>query len=222
VPQLFASSGVESGPSCAPAALATSSDPGEIARALLARVERRDHPVRAMTAARDHRTVGASRHRARHEARHEGEAMTQQYEAPAAQTTPRPDREAEWVAERSVGWVVFAAVVLATGGLLNGIYGIAAIASSRFYAGGVTYVVGDLKTLGWIALALGAAELAASLGLLAFVGWARWLGAGVAGLNAILQLLLMPGAPFLALALLAVNVLVVYALVAHGREWHDA
>jgi hypothetical protein len=31
----------------------------------------------------------------------------------------------------------------------------------------------------------------------------------------------MPGAPFLALALFGANMLVVYALVAHGREWRD-
>lgn len=148
--------------------------------------------------------------------------MTQPYETAVPHAEPRSHADAEWDAKRGVGWMVFAAVVLATGGALNGIYGIAAIASSRFYAAGVTYVIGDLKTLGWVALALGAAELAASLGLLAFAGWARWLGAGAAGLNAMLQLLLMPGAPFLALALLAINVLVVYALLVHGHDWQDA
>ena len=146
--------------------------------------------------------------------------MTQHYEAPV----PHPARErheADRAADRGVGWMVFAAVMLSTSGVVNGIYGIAAIASSKFFAGGVTYVIGDLKTLGWIALALGAAELAASLGILAFAGWARWVGAGAAGLNALVQLLIMPGAPFLALALFAANVLVVYALVAHGGEWRD-
>jgi hypothetical protein len=118
--------------------------------------------------------------------------------------------------------MVFAAVMLATGGTLNGIYGTAAIASSKFYAPGVHYVIADLKTLGWTVLALGAAEFAAALGILAFAQWARWLGAGAAGLNAIVQLLIMPGAPFLAIALFAANVLVVYALVAHGGQWRDA
>jgi hypothetical protein len=147
--------------------------------------------------------------------------MTQPYEAHAPHPPARTQREAERDVERGVGWMVFAAVMLAMGGLLNGIYGIAAIASSKFYAGGVTYVIGDLKTLGWIALAIAAAQLAASLGILAFARWARWVGAGAAGLSAIVHLLIMPGAPFLALVLFGANVLVVFALVVHGREWRD-
>jgi hypothetical protein len=147
--------------------------------------------------------------------------MTQPYEASAAHPPARARRAAERDAERGVGWMVFAAVMLAVGGSLNGVYGIAAVASSKFYAGGVTYVIGDLKTLGWIALALAAAQLAASLGILVFAGWARWVGAAAAGLSAVVHLLVMPGAPFLAIALFAVNVLVLYALVAHGRQWRD-
>jgi hypothetical protein len=168
-----------------------------------------------MKAARGGRTVGRD---PRHRARDEGEAMTQPYEAHVPHPRARDRREAE----RGVGWMVFAAVMLATGGALNGIYGIAAIASSKFYAGGVSYVIADLKTLGWTVLALGVVEFAAALGILAFAQWARWLGAGAAGLNAIIQLLIMPGAPFLAIALFAANVLVVYALVAHGGQWRDA
>lgn len=147
--------------------------------------------------------------------------MTEPYEGPYAQPHVRVRSDAEIDAERGVGWMVFASVMLATSGALNGIYGIAAIASSKFFAGGVTYVVGDLKTLGWIALVLGAAQLAAGLGLLAFAAWARWLGAAAAGLNAIAWLLLMPGAPLLAAALAVTDVLVVYALIAHGDQWHE-
>jgi len=147
--------------------------------------------------------------------------MIEPYEGPFAQP-PVPGRgEAELEAARGVGWMVFASVMLATGGALNAIYGVGAIASSKFFASGVTYVIGDLKTLGWIALLLGIAEIAASLGILAFTAWARWLGAAAAGLNAIVQLLIMPGAPFLALALLTTNMLVVYALVVHGDQWHE-
>jgi hypothetical protein len=147
--------------------------------------------------------------------------MTQPYEAHAPHPPVRAHREAERDTERGVGWMVFAAVMLAVGGSLNGIYGVAAIATSKFYAGGVTYVIGDLKTLGWITVAVAAGQLTASLGILVFAGWARWVGAGIAGVSAVVHLLIMPGAPFLALALFGANMLVVYALVAHGREWRD-
>src|SRR3954463_176320 len=172
-----------------------------------------------MFASRGRRTLGCD---PRHRAREGGEAMTRPYEASAPPATAPAHRAAERDADRGVGWMVFAAVMLAMGGLLNGIYGIAAIASSKFYAGGVTYVIGDLKTLGWITLAIGAAQLAASLGILAFVGWVRWVGAAAAGLSAIVHLLIMPGAPFLGLALFGADRLGVHAPLAHGREWRDA
>jgi hypothetical protein len=168
-----------------------------------------------MNGARRRPTVRASPLRGRDE----GEVMTEPYETAVRGATPRDRSLPE--AERGVGWMVFAAVMLATGGALNGIYGIAAIASSKFFVAGASYVIGDLKTLGWIAIALGAAEMAAALGILAFAQWARWLGAGAAAVNALVQLLIMPAAPFLALALLVMNVLVVYALVAYGNHWRD-
>jgi hypothetical protein len=148
--------------------------------------------------------------------------MTQPYEAPApprAPAAPRRPTDRERESERSVGWVVFAAAMLGTSGVLNTIYGIAAIASSRFYVAGATYVIGDLKTLGWIGAALGAAKIGASLGLLAFTAWARWLGVGAAAVNGVLQLLLIQGAPLLTAALLVSDILIVYGLLVHGKQW---
>jgi hypothetical protein len=118
--------------------------------------------------------------------------------------------------DHAVGWLVFAAIVLALVGVLNGIYGTAAIASSDFYAKDTQYVVGDLETYGWLMLLVGVVQFCASLGVLAFAQWARWVGVASAGANGIIQLLVMPAAPFLALGLFVVDVLVVYGLVAYG------
>jgi hypothetical protein len=41
---------------------------------------------------------------------------------------------------------------------------------------------------------------------------------GLASCGAIVQLLFMPSAPFLSLALFGVNVLIVYGLVVHGER----
>jgi hypothetical protein len=121
--------------------------------------------------------------------------------------------------ERAVGWLVFSAIVLAPTGVLNGVYGVAAIASSDFYVGDAEYVLGGLQTYGWLMVFIGAVQFGASLGILAFAQWARWVGAASAAVNAIVQLLVMPAAPFVALALLTMNVLVVYGLVAYGQRW---
>lgn len=121
--------------------------------------------------------------------------------------------------DHAVGWLVFAAIVLALVGVLNGIYGIAAIATSSFYAQDARYVFGNLETHGWLMLLIGVVQFCASLGVLAFAQWARWVGVASVGANAIVQLLVMPAAPFLALALLAMDVLVIYGLVAYGGRW---
>ena len=122
-------------------------------------------------------------------------------------------------ADRAVGWMVFAAIVLGLVGVLSGIYGIAAIASSDFYVTDTQYVLGNLETYGWAMLVVGVVQFCASLGVLAFAQWARWLGVASAAVNAIVQLLVMPAAPFLAVALLTVDVLVVYGLIAYGQRW---
>jgi hypothetical protein len=128
-------------------------------------------------------------------------------------------RDYESEAEHAVGWIVFAAIVLALLGVLNGIYGIAAIAGSDVYVHDAKYVLGSLEMYGWLMLAIGVVQVCASLAVLAFVQWARWVGAASAAANALVQLLVMPAAPVAALILFATDVLVVYGLVAYGQRW---
>ena len=82
------------------------------------------------------------------------------------------------------------------------------------------YVIGDLKTFGWILLALGVVQILASgdpgVGRLGAVG-----GVASATLNA-LALLLSSRLSFLALALFAVDLLVIYGLVAYGGRLRPA
>jgi hypothetical protein len=123
----------------------------------------------------------------------------------------RPSRD-----DRAVGWVVSAALVLAVLGVLNVMYGIAAISRSTFYVRDARYMFGDLNTYGWVLLVLGVAQLCASLGILAWARWARWVGIASAGANAVAQLLFLPSAPLLALALFGADLLVLYGLIAYG------
>src|SRR5437764_11276321 len=81
------------------------------------------------------------------------------------------------------GWVVFAGVMIMLAGVINTIYGIAAIAESSFYAGNTRFVFSDLKTWGWIVLCIGALQVAAAVGIWARETWARWTGVAVASIN---------------------------------------
>ena len=118
--------------------------------------------------------------------------------------------------ESGSGWVIFAGVMILMAGVINTIYGIAAIAESSFYAGNTRFVFSDLKTWGWIVLLIGVLESIAALGIWARATWARWTGVAVAGLNGIAQLLFIPAYPFLSLAIFSMDLLVIYGLIAHG------
>ncbi len=123
---------------------------------------------------------------------------------------------AEPAVETHSGWLVFATVALALGGLLGLMAGIVAIADSTFYVAGAKYVFSDLNTWGWIATAAGALALASGLGVPSRAQWARWGGIAVATAQAIVQLLMIQGYPMWSVCIFAIDVLVIYALAAHG------
>jgi hypothetical protein len=135
-------------------------------------------------------------------------------------TTPvRPERAGEAVdfADRpGAGWVAFAATMLFIVGVLNVIYGIAAIDNSKFFVHNAKYVFSDLNTWGWIVLILGVVQLFSGLGIWAGNQAARWAGILVAGLSAIAQLLFLPSQPLASLAIFAIDVVILYGLLAYG------
>lgn len=124
--------------------------------------------------------------------------------------------EDEYGEPQGYGWVVFAAVIILLAATLNVIYGIAAIGNSQFYVSNTHFVISDLKTWGWVVLAFGVVQYCAALGILVQASWARWTGVAVAGVNAVVQLVFLPAAPFLALSVFALDLLVIYGLVAYG------
>jgi hypothetical protein len=62
-------------------------------------------------------------------------------------------------AEKAVGWLGYAAIMLVFAGGWNIFDGILAIANSKVFTKNATYVFSDLKTWGWIILLLGVGEL---------------------------------------------------------------
>ncbi len=116
------------------------------------------------------------------------------------------------------GRAVFAAVLLMIGGVLNTIYGIAAISNSHFYVHNTHYVFANLKTWGWITLALGVLELLASVSLFGGGGFGRWIGIIAAGLVAIDSLLQIPAYPFLSIAIFALSLWIIHGLTRADTE----
>src|SRR5262245_44180402 len=115
------------------------------------------------------------------------------------------------------GWWVFAGVLLLVAGVLNIIYGIAAIGDSKFFLNEVSFIISNLNTWGWILLIVGVLELVAAFSLFSGGEFGRWFGIFIASLNAIGALLSIPAYPFWSLAIFALAIIIIYKL-AEGPE----
>ncbi|HME01902.1 MAG TPA: hypothetical protein VKG38_02595 [Solirubrobacteraceae bacterium] len=110
------------------------------------------------------------------------------------------------------GWWIFAGILLGISGVLNVIWGIAAISESHFFVLNTHYILSDLKTWGWITLILGIAQGFAAVSLFAGGAYGRWFGVVTAVLVAIDSLLDIPAYPFWSLCVFALSVIIVYQL----------
>ena len=64
--------------------------------------------------------------------------------------------------EQRSGWVTFAGALLLLAGILNVIYGIAAIGDSKFFIQDQKYILSNLNTWGWVTLILGVLQFIAA------------------------------------------------------------
>jgi hypothetical protein len=103
-------------------------------------------------------------------------------------------------------------------GILNIVYGIAAIDNSKFFAGHTEFVISSLKTWGWITLIIGILEVLAAFSIWAGGMFGAIFGIFAASISAIGALLSIPAYPFLSLAIFAIDILIIYGLAAYGAR----
>ena len=114
------------------------------------------------------------------------------------------------------GWVIFAAVMLIIVGILNVIWGIAAIADSKFFVQDQKYILSNLNAWGWITLIIGVAQLAAGFSLWSGNLYGRAMAILFASLSALAALLSIPAYPFWSLAIFALDIIVIYQVSLYG------
>ncbi len=126
-----------------------------------------------------------------------------------------------------VGWIVFAGFVLLMIGAIDMLQGFVAIIKDEYVVAtpkGIAIV--DVTTWGWLTLIWGALLILVGLALLAGSSWARWAAIVGVFVNAIAQIGFManyPQAyPLWNILIVALNVLVLYALTAHWRGFKDS
>jgi len=119
---------------------------------------------------------------------------------------------------RGAGSALFVGILLLVVGILNIVYGIAAVGNSNFFVNDTQYVFADLHTWGWITIILGVIELTAAFSLFAGNTYGRVVGIIAATLGAIGALLDVGGAhPWWSLAVFAVCVICIKGLAVYGE-----
>ena len=122
-----------------------------------------------------------------------------------------------------VGWIVFAAVIMIMIGALHAIEGLIAIFKDDYYLvtdRGLVFTA-DYTAWGWVHLIVGL--LIAAAGIYLFTGriWARVIGVCVAVLSVLVNFTFIQAYPVWSAIMITLDVIVVYALIVHGREMRD-
>ncbi len=120
--------------------------------------------------------------------------------------------------KQGAGWVVFAAIVLVTAGIMRFFDAIWAFR----YHGALPQNLEDaifghsLKTYGWIYIVVAAVLVIAGFMVLQGSQIARWVGVVAGAIGAISAIWWMPYYPVWSLTYIGIGAIVVYALVAYG------
>ena len=118
------------------------------------------------------------------------------------------------------GWVVFAGMMLILLGSFQAIMGLVALFNPGYYlvAPEGLVVSVDFNTWGWVHLIIGVIAVAAGAGLIAGNMLARIVGVVVALLSALANLSFLAAYPVWSTIIIVIDVIVIYAIVVHGRE----
>lgn len=119
------------------------------------------------------------------------------------------------------GWIGFAGILMLIIGSIDFFQGLIALFEDEYYVVSPSgFLVVDLTAWGWILLIWGALLILAGLGLVGGMGWARWFAIVVVSLNFLAQLGFLGNTqyPLWSLTVMALNVIVLYALTARWKE----
>jgi hypothetical protein len=134
-------------------------------------------------------------------------------------TEQGPYRSADRATSWAVGFVLFAALMMLLAGIFQALQGLVAIFENEFYVATRNYLFEfDATTWGWIHLIVGVIVAFAGWGLLSGRTWARVVAITVAVLSAIANFLFIPYYPFWSLLIITLDIFVIWAVAAHGRE----
>jgi hypothetical protein len=122
-----------------------------------------------------------------------------------------------------VGWLIFAGVMMILVGAFQVIDGLIALFNDELYVvrpNGLVVNV-DYTAWGWVHLILGIVLVGAGAAIFSGRVWGRTVGVIAAIISAVLNFAYLASYPVWSTLIIAIDVLVIYALIAHGRELRE-
>jgi hypothetical protein len=118
------------------------------------------------------------------------------------------------------GWAIFGAVMLLIAGTFQSIAGFTALFNDDYYLVGSDGLVVhmDYTAWGWVHVAIGVLLLIGGVSLLSGGVTGRIVGVVAAALSAIANLMFLAAYPVWSAGIIALDVLIIYAIVVHGNE----
>ena len=123
------------------------------------------------------------------------------------------------------GWVMFGGIVMIIAGAFDALLGLTAIllpSNEYLFLTDEAVILLDAAGWGWWHLIIGAALVLVGVFVLRGATWARMVGVVLVSINAISQMGLLAVQPLWSLIMILLDILVIYALIVHGREMKRA
>ena len=141
------------------------------------------------------------------------------YDQPTGYDQPNSDdQRTGWT-----GWITFAAVMMILAGSLNLFYGIIAAVNDEWVVfTNRANVYLDISEWGWVHIIVGAVVLISGLGLFSGNILARTIAVVVASISLLVNFFFIPVYPLWAITVIVIDLLVIWAVTAHGREMREA
>lgn len=118
-----------------------------------------------------------------------------------------------------VGWIAFASTIMILGGFFDMIFGLATLFQRNIIISSPNNVwLVDLTTWGWTMFFFGVLLILGGLSLMTGSMWARIFVVILASLSAIANFAFIPVYPIWSIMVVVIDVLIIYAVTAHGSE----
>jgi hypothetical protein len=136
----------------------------------------------------------------------------------------KPTRPVPQAAQRepnawAVGLTVFASVILVVLAFFQALVGVAAIANDTFVIVGEKYIFTfDITLWGWLHVALAVLMGTAAFFLYKGAVWARTVAVIAASISAIANFAWLPHTPVWSILIIALDIAVIWAVTARGRD----